>query len=336
MSSSQPHEAIDPEPDFRCAPWTQGQRVDPIGSALTCDLLVLVEVAPPWPHDVGEMPAFAELTRRDELRGARLLAVRVPDDEPLVAVADVPAPRLATDLSSTATPAGVAVTIWRRGESGGFVGADHVVASDRLVETVAALVADPAAVPGQPAPPEVLLCAHGRRDRCCGRLGTRLALDVAAAWPGVRVRRCSHTGGHRFAPTGFTLPDGRAWGFLEFDVLDTIVRRSGPPPLSGHYRGDLALDMWGQVAERELFARFGWRWLEHRLISAQTEVAPDRRAATVRLAWTGPDGPVQAVAEVEVSRDVPVLVCGEPPEKAKKASPELALRSIEISAGQDG
>jgi hypothetical protein len=34
------------------------------------------------------------------------------------------------------------------------------------------------------------------------------------------------------------------------------------------------------------------------------------------------------VGEVEVTRILPVLVCGEPPEHAKKTSPELALRSL--------
>ena len=182
----------------------------------------------------------------------------------------------------------------------------------------------------------MLLCGHGTRDGCCGRLGTRLALAAAVSLPDVRVRRCSHTGGHRFAPTGFTLPDGRAWGFLDMEILGAVVRRSGTPPLRGHYRGNTALDMWAQVAERELFELFGWAWLDHRVTSARTEVAPGGRSAAVELAWDGPTGPGRATATVEVVRDVPVLVCGEPPEAAAKSSPELALRSIRIHEGPGG
>ncbi|MFC5753236.1 sucrase ferredoxin [Actinomadura rugatobispora] len=297
-----------PTLSHRCAPWTRAQGIDPIGTAPTCDTLVLVEVPPPWPRDVTELPVFAGLRRRG-LRRTRLLAVRPADGGP-------------------GEGSGTRVTVWRRDAgTGRFAGTDHLVPAGHLADLVEAPEADAGR---REAPAEVLLCGHGARDGCCGRLGTRLVLDVAAAWPDVRVRRCSHTSGHRFAPTGFTLPDGRAWGFLDTGTLDTIVRRSGPPPLRGHYRGDLALDAWAQVAERELFERFGWDWSAHRLTSSRTEIAPGGRSAAVELAWHGPHGPGAATATVDLLRDVPVLVCGRPPEAAEKTAPELALRSIAI------
>ena len=49
---------------------------------------------------------------------------------------------------------------------------------------------------------DVLVCTHGTRDTCCGSLGTRLWRDLDAG--GATVRRTSHTGGHRFAPTAVT------------------------------------------------------------------------------------------------------------------------------------
>ncbi|OHV65404.1 sucrase ferredoxin [Pseudofrankia sp. BMG5.37] len=311
-------------PSFRCAPWTRAQGADPIGSALSCDLFILVETPPPWPRDVGELPVFAELARRG-LPPARLLAVRPPIDGP--------PPASASPAQLTAgVRTGVGVTIWRRSPTGSFTGTDHVVDQVNVVDEIARLVEAPDGR-GWPAPPEVLICGHGARDACCGRLGTRLALDEAGAWPDVRIRRCSHTGGHRFAPTGFTLPDGLAWGYLDTDVLDTIVRRAGRPPLRGHYRGTTALGMWGQVAERELFERFGWVWLDHRLTSATTDVAPDGRSAAVELAWDGPSGPGRATATVAIARDLPVLICGEPPENATKSAPDLALRTFVIGGG---
>jgi hypothetical protein len=320
-----PPETLATEPPgadaYRCAPWTQAQGVDPVGSALTCDRLILVETPPPWPADVSEIPVFAEIGRLAGLSRTRLLAVRSVDDEP-----DDPAGAADT----AAGPDGVPVTIWLRTPGGDFAGADYLLRADRLAAQIADLLAAPDGS-GTPAPPELLLCGHGARDRCCGRFGTRLALDAAVAWPDLRVRRCSHTGGHRYAPTGFTLPDGLAWGFLTMDVVDRVIRHEGEPPLAGHYRGTTQLDMWGQVAERELFARFGWSWRANRLTSWGTTVAADGRSAAVQLAWAGPNGVGSATAAVEVSRDVPVLVCGEPPEKAKKTSPELALRSISVN-----
>ncbi|MGF7239551.1 MAG: sucrase ferredoxin [Frankia sp.] len=329
--------------DYRCAPWTRAQGADPVGSALTCDTLVLIEVPPPWPRDVGAIPAFADLMRRG-LRRTRLLAVRPPTDDPgdPVEPAAFPAGSTVAGEGSggdVVVARGTRVTIWRRADSSRMTGTDHVVPSEHLADAVARLLEAPRAdATSRPAPPEVLLCGHGTRDRCCGRFGTRVALDAAATWPGVRVRRCSHTGGHRFAPTGFTLPDGRAWGFLDTATLDAIVRRTGPPPLRGRYRGNTALDSWGQVAERELFERYGWAWLDHHLTSAHTEIAPGGRSATVELAWLGPARPatttasatatMRATATIDAVRDVPVLVCGQPPELAEKAAPELALRSI--------
>jgi hypothetical protein len=61
--------------------------------------------------------------------------------------------------------------------------------------------------------PLYLVCTNGRRDRCCSRLGLGLYLALAnqvgaAAW------QTTHLGGHRFAPTLLTLPDGACYGHL--------------------------------------------------------------------------------------------------------------------------
>ena len=69
----------------------------------------------------------------------------------------------------------------------------------------------------------------------------------------------------------------------------------------------------------------GWGWLEQQ-VTASTTVAGDRRSAEVTLVWA--DG--RAVGVVEVTRMIPVLVCGEPPENAKKSSPEFSLANLQI------
>ncbi|WP_250285482.1 MULTISPECIES: sucrase ferredoxin [unclassified Frankia] len=365
----------------RCAEWTWEQGVDPIGSALECDTFLLVETPPPWPRDVGDIPALADVVPGLP-RGARLLAV-APADGPATAAGSRAATTAEADRGEAGNGTdrgggrrGVRVTLWRRRNSNGLQGSDHIVPRERLTEGILGLLdrdrgpgldavrnhdrnggrglgvrpgpghgAEPGAdprlgrgrddadewPPARPAPAEILLCGHGRRDRCCGRAGARLHLEVRSSWPGVRVRRCSHTGGHRFAPTGFTFPDGRAWGFLDAPALDGIVRRANTPAeLRGRYRGSTALDQWGQVAERELFERFGWGWLDHELTASRTEVAASGRLATVELAWQGPTGAATATASVAVVRNVPVPLCGEALDHAEKTSPELSLRSIEI------
>jgi hypothetical protein len=85
--------------------------------------------------------------------------------------------------------------------------------------------------------------------------------------------------------------------------------------------------------EHELFVAHGWAWLDVELTDARTEVADDRRSARVELAWREPSGAEhRADAEVVVTRVLPVLVCGEPPEQAKKSSNELAVAALEIAS----
>lgn len=68
------------------------------------------------------------------------------------------------------------------------------------------------------AEPVALVCAHSRRDVCCAVRGRPVARDAVAQRPG-RVWECSHTGGHRFAPTGVLLPTGLTLGRVEGDTL---------------------------------------------------------------------------------------------------------------------
>lgn len=60
------------------------------------------------------------------------------------------------------------------------------------------------------AEPMYLVCAHGSRDACCGRLGDQLARVLAAReYP---VWETTHLGGHRFAPNLVILPEGLYYG----------------------------------------------------------------------------------------------------------------------------
>ena len=111
---------------------------------------------------------------------------------------------------------------------------------------------------------DVLICGHGRRDRCCGTLGTRLALELATEEElparNIRLWRTSHTGGHRFAPTMIVLPEATVWGFVDPAEAIRIVRRDGTPAdLLHHYRGCSGLiSPSAQALEREVMALVGW------------------------------------------------------------------------------
>ncbi len=303
--------ALPHDPAFRCSTWTRAHDVDPIGSAGSFDAAILVALPLPWPADVADIP---ELTAASGAPGVRVMTV---------------VPQLADAGSGR-----VLVVHRRRMSTNHLAGVDHEVERDGLVELLATLTAAPLephldlpSVVGE-SPPEVLVCAHGRRDACCGRWGTLLHVELASRGVEARVWRCSHTGGHRFAPTAITLPEGRAWAYMDVDLLDGVVRRTGDVhELARHDRGTTALDPWAQVVERAVFEARGWAWLDAPPVTASTAVAADGGSAQVTLTWEG--GRAEGV--VEVTRVLPVLVCGAPPEQAKKTSPEYALTRLEIA-----
>ena len=306
------------DPAYRCSPWTRAHGVDPIGSSGHFDELVLVEWPLPWPADVGEIEALRASAARP---GTRVMTV-------------VPSAGAGDDGRRR-------VVHRRRTGTHALPGVDHRVTADEIPDLLAAILDDrerpleswPSVV--AEAPPEVLVCGHGRRDPCCGRWGTLLHAELLARGSGARVSRCSHTGGHRFAPTAITLPDGRAWAYADVDLLDGVLGRTADvAAIAAHDRGSTALDSWAQVVERALFVEHGWSWMGATLTAATTFVAGDGRSADVELAWRLGDGSAgRAHGQVVVTRVLPVLVCGAPPEAAKKTSPELALAALEIRPG---
>jgi hypothetical protein len=72
--------------------------------------------------------------------------------------------------------------------------------------------------------PLLLICTHSGRDACCAVHG-RALIDAMPTSP--RTWECSHLGGHRFAPTALSLPDGYAYGRLDAEVTQCVVDEAG-------------------------------------------------------------------------------------------------------------
>lgn len=294
--------SVDGPLDLRCAPWTLDQGIDPIGSAVELDRLVTVEVPLPWPADVAELAWIAGLVLQP---GTRVQAI-VPE----VARAD----------------GTVLLTRWTS-DGARFAGTDWLVPAVDVPRALATVAAggDPD-VPGEEAPDEVLVCGHGARDRCCGGSGTRLAVEARAALPDLRVRRTSHLGGHRFAPTALSMPDGRVWAFLDAEALAGIVERTlHPIDARDHYRGHVGLEPWAQVVEAVGLSEQGWAAFDVDRLDADVDVAPGGGSATVTVRWDGAGGAGERTARVGIRRRYPVLQCGLPPDAAKKDAPEYEL-----------
>ena len=64
------------------------------------------------------------------------------------------------------------------------------------------------------AEPMVLVCTHGIRDACCAVRGRPIVNTLARAFPD-QVWESTHLGGHRFAGTLLSLPDGACFGRLD-------------------------------------------------------------------------------------------------------------------------
>ena len=108
--------------------------------------------------------------------------------------------------------------------------------------------------------PLLLVCTHGRHDRCCARYGRPLyqALEEQAedGW----VWQASHLGGDRFAGNVVILPHGLYFGRVApadaWSLLDEYL--AGRIDLD-HYRGRSAYTFAEQAAEIELRRKAGLR-----------------------------------------------------------------------------
>ena len=97
--------------------------------------------------------------------------------------------------------------------------------------------------------PICLVCAHGRRDRCCAQHGS--AFYRALQGRGLDVWQTTHLGGHRFAACALWLPEGLMYGRLRPEHAEEWVsarenRRLGE---LARLRGRCAYDRPTQAAE---------------------------------------------------------------------------------------
>ncbi len=300
-----------PEPDEspRCADFTRDLAVDPGGSAIRADHLIAAELPLPWPKPVFAHPSLVGV--KDAMGRA---------EAPTRVLAAVPA-----------VPGELRVVSWQRTD-GTAIRREWATDEARLAETVTAIAhgREPQAeLVSDPAPnAEVWICTQGSHDSCCGRDGTLLANDVADRFTDVAIRRVSHTGGHRFAPTALTLPDGRMWAYLDPQGLEEILQHAGmPASLAERCRG-----WWGaepgpaQVAERGLLTTEGWAW---EYAPRSSEVISTADGETVVEVTAGVDGegkPLRRwMAKVRIAREVPTIACRAPGGLPAKTGVEYEL-----------
>ncbi|HVX19297.1 MAG TPA: sucrase ferredoxin [Acidimicrobiales bacterium] len=289
---------------MRCSVSVHNAGLDPIGTANQVLGWVVVEWPLPWPPKVEAVAELATVRDRAADLGYRLqlahhLDARVAPHRVLVAHRDR-GPFRAFDVQA-----------WSLGDRGGLDSAERR-------DALAALTLDAltGAVPSDPSVdlPRLLVCSHGARDVCCGSFGTHLASDLAAARPGLEIWRTSHLGGHRFAPTALSLPDGNLWAHLDVETAAGVADRSLDPAVAAtHYRGCSATRPEAQLAERAALMAEGWSVFD---AERETGAEPDAEASdgTGRLAWCvvrRRDGTATRYeGRVSVNREIHLPPCG--------------------------
>ncbi|MEO9223732.1 MAG: sucrase ferredoxin, partial [Acidimicrobiales bacterium] len=161
--------------------------------------------------------------------------------------------------------------------------------------------------------PDVLICTHGARDVCCGGAGMKFATEFASAHPELVVWRTSHLGGHRFAPTALTLPDGNLWAYCDEPLLAGILDRSvDVGSAAAHHRGCSAAPTAAQLVERAALLAEGWPLLDcTRMTGVDARSKDDGGGHDAWCEVRRPDGTgARYAGRVTVNRVVHVPPCG--------------------------
>jgi hypothetical protein len=225
---------------FRCAAAAR-ERDDPaLGTAPYTRRWLLVEHPGPWPVDALSAPDISPevrvlLTRTAAAHAARTLLIRRPGRTP------DPAHRA-----------------WAVVSEDGQVTWGSWSSDEDLGDAAAILAAPPASVDGAaPAPPILLVCAHGLHDVCCALRGRPVAAALAKVWP-EGTWECSHVGGDRFAANVVVLPDGVYYGNLNAHSAVASVRShlAGEVPVD-HLRGMTRVVPPAQVAIAAVHREYG-------------------------------------------------------------------------------
>lgn len=188
----------------------------------------------------------------------------------------------------------------------------------REVDFAAALAGDGA--PGTPAAgPLLVVCTHGKRDRCCARHGRPLYDALRREADPDLVWQSTHVGGDRFAGSVVLLPHGLYYGRVgPGDVGGLLAAQASGRVDLGRYRGRSAYSFPVQAAEQALRESEGLLGIDD--IALVGSARRGEGAWTVRFRT-----PVGAVHEVDVSAthapEAAYLTC-------TSAEPQYARRHV--------
>jgi len=161
--------------------------------------------------------------------------------------------------------------------------------------------------PGKPAPhPLLVVCTHGKRDRCCARDGRPLYDALRDAETPGEVWQSTHVGGDRFAGNVVALPSGTFHGRVEPGDVPHLLAAlvEGRVDLE-RYRGRSAYSFAAQAAERTLRETEDLLGLDD-LVLLGSEHGGDE---TWRVRFRTPDGATHRLDVVAELGEPELLTC---------------------------
>ena len=281
--------------DSRCSKVTRRLEIDSCGTAVRADLFIAVDVPLPWPKPVFDHQLLTGVTELlDSYSTPIRLLASVPENNNRLTVTTYQRKR---KVHLDESPLRRSQTTFHPSDLLDVL--KRILDGKKSEELTAATQEEQVR--------ELWVCTQGSHDVCCGSEGTALSLEANKNLPDVKVRRVSHLGGHRFAPTAVTFPDGRMWSHLSMEILHRIF---GKTPIeeellkkcrgwSGSETGP------EQMAEREGLNLYGWEWDKY---ERRTHVLSEGASGT-KVLVTGYD----SKNEAEVSFDVTLEESGKTP-----------------------
>jgi hypothetical protein len=163
--------------------------------------------------------------------------------------------------------------------------------------------------PGVPVDhPLLVVCTHGKRDRCCAKHGRplydALRRDAESGW----VWQSTHVGGDRFAGNVVVLPEGLFYGRVSPEETSALMdEHSRGKLLLERYRGRSAFSFPVQAADHALRVEDGLVGIDELAYAGGERVSE----GLWRVRFRNPDGVVHELEVVEELGDEPVyLTCG--------------------------
>ncbi|MBI2569061.1 MAG: hypothetical protein HYV63_18745 [Candidatus Schekmanbacteria bacterium] len=156
---------------------------------------------------------------------------------------------------------------------------------------------------GTPSPVICFVCAHGRRDPCCARWGSRFYRAFSPT-AGCEVWQTTHLGGHRFAANMLWMPHGVMLGRLRPGDATTVaaaVARGAIVSLE-QYRGRVCYPAHVQAAEAA--ARRRTETMEAWAMTAEetTALGPESWRVRFRIDAPAPPRRVEVAVRAQTAR----------------------------------